>query len=49
MPPTLSIITPSYNQAPFLEQTLRSVTAQRDQVHEYFVYDAASTDGSSLM
>src|SRR3954470_16015104 len=46
MPPTLSIITPSYNQADFLEQTLRSVVSQRAHVHEYFVYDAASTDGS---
>lgn len=44
--PTLSIVTPSFNQAKFLEQTLRSVISQRDQVHEYFVYDAASTDGS---
>jgi glycosyltransferase involved in cell wall biosynthesis len=43
---TLSIITPSYNQAAFLDQTLRSVVSQREHVHEYFVYDAASTDGS---
>jgi glycosyltransferase involved in cell wall biosynthesis len=46
MPPTLSIITPSYNQAAYLEQTLRSVITQREHVHEYFVYDAASTDNS---
>jgi glycosyltransferase involved in cell wall biosynthesis len=45
-PVTLSIITPSYNQAAFLEETLRSVISQRDQVHEYFVYDGGSTDGS---
>jgi glycosyltransferase involved in cell wall biosynthesis len=42
----LSIITPSFNQAAFLEQTLRSVISQREEVHEYFVYDAASTDGA---
>jgi glycosyltransferase involved in cell wall biosynthesis len=46
MPPTLSILTPSFNQAPFLEQTLRSVFSQRAQIHEYFVYDGGSTDGS---
>jgi len=46
MPPTLSIVTPSFNQAPFLDQTLRSVLSQRQHVHEYFVYDAASTDAS---
>ena len=44
--PTLSIITPSYNQAAFLDQTLRSVISQREQVHEYFVYDGGSNDGS---
>src|SRR3954464_10650369 len=46
MPPPLSIIPPSYNQAQFLDQTLRSVISQREQVHEYFVYDGGSTDGS---
>jgi glycosyltransferase involved in cell wall biosynthesis len=47
MPPTLSIITPSFNQARFLDDTLRSVLSQRDQVHEFFVYDGGSTDGSA--
>jgi glycosyltransferase involved in cell wall biosynthesis len=42
----LSIITPSYNQAAFLDETLRSVISQRDQIHEYFVMDGGSTDGS---
>jgi len=44
---TLSILTPSFNQAQFLDETLRSVLSQRAQVHEYFVYDGGSTDGSA--
>jgi glycosyltransferase involved in cell wall biosynthesis len=46
---TLTVVTPSYNQARFLDETLRSVLSQRDQVHEYFVLDGGSTDGSQEM
>jgi glycosyltransferase involved in cell wall biosynthesis len=46
MSTTLTVVTPSYNQARFLDETLRSVLCQRDQVHEYFVLDGGSTDGS---
>ena len=42
----LSIITPSYNQARFLDETLRSVISQRAQIHEYFVIDDGSSDNS---
>lgn len=46
-PPTLSIITPSYNQAAFLDYTIESVISQNYPGLEYLVIDGGSSDGSA--
>jgi glycosyltransferase involved in cell wall biosynthesis len=45
-PPTISVITPNYNGAAYLEDAVLSVKRQGGVTAEHIVIDAASTDGT---
>lgn len=46
MPLTISVITPSFNQADFLPRAIASVAAQTVAPIEHIIFDPGSTDGS---
>ena len=45
-PPDVTVVTPSFQQASFIEETIQSVLSQTGVQVEYLVMDGGSTDGT---